>query len=767
MSEQRTYQGHVYTREAPGQPWTLAGPAAPALPSGGTIIRDPRAQYAAPTAEAELARTNQSVQKGAAELPYAAPAAQASVTNAQLEAEKRRHELATADRAPPPSGFRYLPNGNLEKIPGGPLDKDTAAATAQQQRLAAFDSLVQQVNSTQKLFNAGPGATKGVAGVYDYLPSEANSKFNAAAAGLADQYTSAFRVRGVGSQSDADAARAAAASQPSASDFDGSALQKLQQVRERIDVYRKANGLPPAQWEGLNPQAERDLPFDPNGASVDPKTGLMVVDVQGQSPAPQTPQAASIAPQGGYSDSLLAQGMSGVNQGIANTLGAPVDLANLAFKAGASGINALTNSNIQTSDRPFLGSGMIGDWMRQAGSINAPSKDPTNRFVRRVGESVGGAVVPVGATAGSASAIARALIPSLTGGIGAAAAQQLAPNNPYAEVAAELLGGGVGSFGVAKQAQRAAQRGIESAIPDTQQLRQQAGDLYKQAEQNGIKATPAQTQDFADQLRDFAGNEGLLDAQGNVLAAAYPKAGQALKMVDSYAGGDMTVPQMQTVRKVLGDARQSTDAGEGRIAGMMLRQFDDFTAPLAPELSQARATAARYLQTEELEKARQLAESRAGQFSQSGMENSLRTQYRGLERGVINGTEHFNPAVVAQISDVAQGTPTRNAVRLLGKFAPKGPVSALGGAGLGTMVGTAVGSPVVGGVAGALLSGGGMAAANAAEKMTSRSAQIAELMARNGGAIDQVPIMSDEIRRIIAANLAGGATNRSANGEVQ
>lgn len=44
MSEQRTYQGHVYTREAPGQPWTLAGAASagsPALPSGGMIIRDP------------------------------------------------------------------------------------------------------------------------------------------------------------------------------------------------------------------------------------------------------------------------------------------------------------------------------------------------------------------------------------------------------------------------------------------------------------------------------------------------------------------------------------------------------------------------------------------------------------------------------------------------------------------------------------------------------------------------------------------------------
>lgn len=39
MAEQRTYQGHVYTREAPGQPWALAGPAS--TPAGGMILRDP------------------------------------------------------------------------------------------------------------------------------------------------------------------------------------------------------------------------------------------------------------------------------------------------------------------------------------------------------------------------------------------------------------------------------------------------------------------------------------------------------------------------------------------------------------------------------------------------------------------------------------------------------------------------------------------------------------------------------------------------------
>jgi len=500
------------------------------------------------------------------------------------------------------------------------------------------------------------------------------------------------------------------------------------------------------QYENIRPGAEQQAgeapmaPFTPEEQA----TGL---------------SGGGVTDNGDYGESVISQGLSGINQGIANTLGAPVDLMNMGLGLGASGINALTNSDLQVSDNPLLGSRWFGDQLRSAGSIGAESSDPTNQFVRRAGESLGGALIPVGATARTGSEVARALIPAMTGGIGAATAQQVAPGNPYAEIAAELLGGGAGTYGLARRGQAVAQQGIEAAIPTVPQLKTQASDLYDLAETRGMKATPTQTQNLADQMRDFAGNEGLLDARGQPLSAAYPKASQALKMVDSYAGGDMTPKQMQTVRKVLGDARNSTEGGEGRIAGSMLGQFDDWTAPLAPELADARSVASRYLQAQELEKARKLAEVRAGQFSQSGMENALRTEYRGLERADINGRANFRPEVVSAIENVAEGSTGANAARFLGKFAPKGPVSALGGAGIGAAVGSAVGSPMVGGVAGALLSGAGYAGARTAEKMTDRAATVAELIARNGGDISQAPIWTPEIERIIAANLFGNASS--------
>jgi hypothetical protein len=199
----------------------------------------------------------------------------------------------------------------------------------------------------------------------------------------------------------------------------------------------------------------------------------------------------------------------------------------------------------------------------------------------------------------------------------------------------------------------------------------------------------------------------------------------------------------------------------------MLGQFDDWTAPLAPELKQARDVSSRYLQAQELEKARKAAEIRAGQFSQSGMENALRTDYRALERADLNGRANFHPDVQAAIENVSRGTPAANAARYIGKFAPKGPVSLLSNAGAGAALGTATGSPAIGGVASLLMAGGGMAGARTAEKLTDRAATVAELIARNGGAIDQAELLTPEIRRAIAAGLFGQGSGYLTQNEVQ
>lgn len=454
-----------------------------------------------------------------------------------------------------------------------------------------------------------------------------------------------------------------------------------------------------------------------------------------------------------YQESLLGQGMSGVNEGIADILGFPVDLMTGAMNLGSQGINALTNSQIPAIEDPVLGS----QWMRElmgGGLIYDQTDDPTSQFVRRVGQSVGASAIPVGAMANTARQGVAGMLAATGGGIGGATAQQVAPGNVGAEIAAELLGGGLAGGGLAMGARRAAQREIESAIPTTQELRGQANELYSQAERRGVTATPDRTEDLAERMRQVLRDEGQLGPSGRI-SDADSSTSRALNLIEQYEGRPMTPTEMNTIRRVIADGRGSIDSSDRRIASLLLNEFDDFVAPLAPEFQEARQVASRYLTAEDLEQARELAAAQAGQFTGSGFENALRTQYRGLDRANIRGRAPYPDPVVDAIQNVSRGTPASNAARAVGRFAPTGVVSAGLGGGIPAMVGTAMGGPLVGGAMGAASMGLGAAGRAAATRMGTRNADIAELIARSGGPIEQAPLLDEPARNLVAAILAG------------
>jgi hypothetical protein len=444
-----------------------------------------------------------------------------------------------------------------------------------------------------------------------------------------------------------------------------------------------------------------------------------------------------------------------VNKGVASTLGFPVDVANMALGAGAAGINAITGSKLAAPDKPVMGSDWIASNLEKIGSIGPESPAPSNKFIRRVGESVGAASVPIAGTAGSLSTALRAFIPAVAGGAGAATAKEIAPNNPWAELVGETIGslvGGVPTYLSAKRAARSAQAAKVPTIPD---LKKQASSLYAAAEQNGVRANQAQTQKLADTIRRIAQEEGLISPTGRV-SDAYPKAKEALQLTGDYAQGEMTPKQMQTVRKVLSEAARNNDDSERRIAMRMLEEFDDWTAPLSPELAKARGVARRYINAGKLEEAKELAGARAGQFSGSGYENALRTEYRNLDRKIIKGDERgFTPDTVEAVQDVARGTKGSNAARFVGKLAPTGPVSASASFGVPFGVGNAVGGPVAGGVMAVATPTAGLLGRHIATRMGISNAGLAELIARNGGKLPNAMVFTPEVQRLIAAQSAG------------
>lgn len=111
---------------------------------------------------------------------------------------------------------------------------DGEAADKRRAKIASLNSLVDQINRVQSLYEQDIAPTSGLAGALDYLPTEANRRFDTAGAGLAEQGLSAFRVPGVGSQSDAELRQFVQANRPQAGDYDTSIEEKLNQLRGRI-----------------------------------------------------------------------------------------------------------------------------------------------------------------------------------------------------------------------------------------------------------------------------------------------------------------------------------------------------------------------------------------------------------------------------------------------------------------------------------------------------------------------------------------------------
>lgn len=464
-----------------------------------------------------------------------------------------------------------------------------------------------------------------------------------------------------------------------------------------------------------------------------------------------------VAPASGYNETATSQGLSGVNEGIAGTLGFPVDVVNSGLKA----------VGLPMSDKPILGSDWIKGKLSGVGAIGPESRQIGNQFVRRVGQSVGAAAVPIAGTAGPTAAGAKAFIPAVAGGGAAAASRQIAPDNPWAEMGSELVGSLVGGGINYSGARRAAKAKVAASVPTIPDLKKQASDMYDLAERNGVKASQQQTTDLADTIARISRDEGLISPTGRV-SEAYPKAKEALQLTADYAKGEMAPKQMQTVRKVLSEAAGGPDDSERRIAKKMLEEFDNWTAPMSPELAKARAIARRYINAGKLETARELAGSRAGQFSGSGFENALRTEYRNLDRQVIKGQDRgFTPDTVDAIKKVSRGTPVSNAARYVGKLAPTGAVSSGFGIGVPFAIGNSLGGPAAGTALAVTTPTVGLAARGVATRMGINNARMAELIARNGGNLPDALVFSPEVRRLIAAQLAGQSTQYLGKNKIQ
>lgn len=325
-----------------------------------------------------------------------------------------------------------------------------------------------------------------------------------------------------------------------------------------------------------------------------------------------------------------------------------------------------------------------------------------------------------GAMMGGSSGYSGAEDPSLQGRLASAAT-------------GAAIGGGLGAVtgGIAGGRMASAQR---NAVPTSQDLADEAGALYQAARASGVQASPSASRNIADKIESIASSENVRLPSGKV-NQTYPKIAGVLNVFEEYGGNPLDVGQMQGIRRNLQDAAKSLDPGERRIATIMLGEFDDFAEGVAPELAEASNLYWRSKTGELIDEAIDLAHNRSSQYSQSGMENALRTQFRQLNAKIIKGQlRGITPELKEQIALVAEGGPIENIARTVGKFSVRGPVSAIPSA-LAAGSGFAVGGPVGSALAAGAVAIPGEIGRRVAESGTIRNAELASAIARAGGAL--------------------------------
>lgn len=265
-----------------------------------------------------------------------------------------------------------------------------------------------------------------------------------------------------------------------------------------------------------------------------------------------------------FRDSYIGQGLSGVNEGIANAMSLPATLGNTLLSVGPAVANATLGTDFKNADYLPDPGKPARELMEMSGAIGPESDDAGKKIVRRIGQEVG-AALPFGITRPVAT-----LASAVGSGTGAAIAQQVAPDNEYAELGGQLVGG-LGAGGIAHKASVASKVAMPSA-PTSAEIKEIAQKAYAVA--SGAEISANATPKLQQALSKVLSDEGLILPNGKLAGSADVKA--AMRMVDAFSGHPMSFTQFQRLEEKLQDVVMSKRAGESRIGKLLLNQLDSY-----------------------------------------------------------------------------------------------------------------------------------------------------------------------------------------------
>jgi hypothetical protein len=413
----------------------------------------------------------------------------------------------------------------------------------------------------------------------------------------------------------------------------------------------------------------------------------------------------------------------GLAKSAAGLIGLPGDVSNLANK----GMDYLTGADVASRHPAMVTSENVNK------ALSAPTKGyyqpqtTAGKYAETIASFAPGAI-------GGGGLVAKALRVAIPGGASETAGQVTrgTPYEPYARLGAAVAAGGRGGL-----------KNPESDIPTTEELFAKGSDAYAKVGQSGMVVAGQSLKNLAGKIENDLANEGFDATLHPGTARALTRIQQAADTTNP-AGGNVTLPGIDILRKVtnqVGGANVLNKA-DAHMARIVRQNIDEYLSGLQPSdavggkidpaalasLKEARSTWQTAKKSQIIDDTMAKAELDASQYSQSGLENTVRRNFKALAKSPK--FRQFSPQEQSAITKIVQGTPISNALRYFGKFAPHGPVALAVDAGVGGMAGK------TGAVA--MMGIGHVAKKAAAASTTNRARSLSE-MVRNGG----VPVNSD------------------------
>lgn len=392
--------------------------------------------------------------KDSADLTNAQLSGRRTEQSIRLDAEAAARQRAEQDRQRTAliadlytKGLRIGANGQPEPIPNW---KDPKKATPAQMVDPAA-GLQRAINDMKARFAEGPGSTRGIAGLSDFLPSQSNKAFDKAASAARGYVGPALGLTASQLNSPGEIEAAIGPYIPTSSDYDANIRAAFDRLQGLANDQRKRAGFTGAV-EGSQPQQQQNAP--------------MLAAGSGPTSNPPPPPSGPA----GYDVAGVAGGVSGGPGGAGSTFANAAGVAMAtklkdAYNKGA-GVQELNSLLVNNGFQPFSDPAAI-EAISKRGALNfAPPAVADNRsgLDRAIGAA---ADSPLGAYAINAGdALTAGTLDNMAGGNAKLAQEYVGQQYPGASLLGTVTGGALASAGTELGLGAAAGRaGLSAASP--------------------------------------------------------------------------------------------------------------------------------------------------------------------------------------------------------------------------------------------------------------------------------------------------------------